>query len=108
MEHLTSNDGNANNRSPRPSNLASQGDAAPAASSPDPFTLTTEQASRRYNASPRTLSNWRAAGMPFLLPGPRKVLFITRDADEWVRTRFSIGRPKPTLARIAASAGGAA
>ncbi len=104
----TAQDANANNRSPRPSNLAPQGDAAPAASSPDPFTITTQQAARRYNASPRTLSNWRARGLPFLMPGPRKVLYVTRDADTWVKEKFSIGRPKPTLARIAASAGGAA
>lgn len=74
----------------------------------DPFTLTSETAAARYNVSRRTLSNWRATGMPFLLPGPRKVLFITADADAWVRAKFAIGRPKPTLARLAASAGGAA
>lgn len=110
MNELTSNDANANDRSPQPSNLTPYGDDAPAASPPPqvPFTLTSEQAAARYNVSRRTLSNWRATGMPFLLPGPRKVLFVTLDADAWVRTKFAIGHPKTTLARIAASAGGAA
>jgi hypothetical protein len=70
----------------------------------DPFTLTSEQAAARYNVSKRTLATWRANGMPFLLPGPRKVLYLTADADAWVRAKFSIGRPKPTLERLARAA----
>lgn len=93
------------NRSPQPFNPA-QPDTAPVASLPtrDPYSLTSEQAAARYNVSKRTLATWRANGMPFLLPGPRKVLFITADADAWVRGKFAIGRPKPTLERLARAA----
>jgi len=70
---------------------------------PVPFTLTTKQAARRYSISMRTLSSWRMAGMPCLMPSRRKVLFVTTESDAWVRTRFAIGRPKPTLQRIANS-----
>jgi hypothetical protein len=66
----------------------------------EPYTLTTEAAAVRYSVSKRTLSIWRTKGMPYLLPGPRKVLYITSDTDEWVRTKFAVGRPKPTLRQI--------
>jgi hypothetical protein len=74
-----------------------------------PFCITTKQAVRRYGVSARTLANWRAAGMACLMPGRRKTLYVVSDSDAWVRARFAVGRPKPTLARIAraASAGGA-
>lgn len=100
---------NADNRSPRPFNPA-QPDTAPVASSPtrDPYSLTSEQAAARYNVSKRTLATWRANGMPFLLPGPRKVLYLTADADAWVRAKFSVGRPKPTLERLARAGGAGA
>jgi hypothetical protein len=68
-----------------------------------PFTMTTRGASKRYNVSARTLNHWRATGMPYLLPGPRKVLFVVEEADAWVLKKFAIGRTKPTLARIASA-----
>lgn len=69
-----------------------------------PFTLTTKQAARRYSISTRTLATWRTAGMPCLIPSRKKVLFVTNDADAWVRAKFSVGRPKPTMQRLARAA----
>ena len=68
-----------------------------------PFTITTREASKRYSVSARTLNHWRATGMPHLLPGPRKVIFVVEEADAWVLKKFAIGRTKPTLARIASA-----
>ena len=64
--------------------------------SKDQFTMTSEQAAARYNVSKRTLATWRANGMPFLLPGPRKLLYITADADAWVRKQFSASNSATT------------
>ena len=68
-----------------------------------PSTITTREATKRYSVSVRTLNHWRATGMPHLLPGPRKVIFVVEEADAWVRNKFSIGRNKPTLQRIASA-----
>lgn len=78
---------------------------------PAPFCITTKQAVRRYGVSSRTLSNWRNQGLPCLMPGRRKTLYVVSDVDAWVKARFAVGRPKPTLqrlARLASSAGGTA
>jgi phage terminase Nu1 subunit (DNA packaging protein) len=67
------------------------------ASNRSTFALTTKQAAQRYNISIRTLSVWREQGMPFMMIGPRKALFVVADCDQWVRTKFTVVHPKQAL-----------
>ena len=55
---------------------------------PSPF-LTTEQAAARIGVAPVTLKKMRTAGggPPYLIVGPRRVLYDVAKFDEWVRGR---------------------
>ena len=55
---------------------------------PSPF-LTTDQAAERISVKPITLKKMRTAGggPPYLIVGPRRVLYDVEKFDEWVRQR---------------------
>ncbi len=49
---------------------------------------------KHWGLSTRTIDNLMARGLPHLKIGPRRVRFITEEADRWMRERFSTQRRK--------------